>query len=295
MAAGLLFCRKSRFAYFALYLCKNQNPKAERPFYEKISMTAKIALLTALILLPLCGSPVNSQEIPVSGGPRELLISYRAQAANRPAFRNYLMKRESARLAALKRKGVLQHYEILFNPFVTPRTWDALLLLSFPHYADTARWKEIERTMPGGLDKAGLALATPSDTIAADLCWQSAAPDADDGKDAVFYVIPYEYNVLDQYKKYIDAYLIPQVTGWIKEGVLARYSIYLNRDPVGPNWDSLFIYQYRNVEAFGRREEITAKVRGPLRNDPAWKSYNDIKQTIRTEGENTIAEKLSGE
>jgi len=262
---------------------------------EKISMTAKTTLFTALVLLSLCGSAARSEEIPVSGGPRELVISYHAQATNRPAFRAYLLKQETARLAALKRKGVLQHYQILFNPFVTPRTWDALLLLTFPTYADTARWKEVERTMPGGLDKAGLSLAAPSDTISADLSWASAAPDAGDGKDAVFYVIPYEYNVLDQYKKYIDAYLIPQVTGWIKEGVLARYSIYLDRDPVGPNWDSLFVYEYRNLEAFGRREEITAKVRGPLRNDPAWKSYNDIKQTIRTEGENTIAEKLSGE
>ncbi len=258
-------------------------------------MTARTTLLTALILLPLAWNCAMSEEIPVSGGPRELVISYHAQVANRPAFRAYLLKQETARLAGLKRKGVLEHYQILFNPFVTPRTWDALLLLTFPTYADTARWKEIERTMPGGLDKAGLALAAPNDTISADLSWEGAAPDAGDGKDAVFYVIPYEYNVLDQYKKYIDAYLIPQVTGWIKEGVLARYSIYLDRDPVGPNWDSLFIYQYRNLEAFGRREEITAKVRGPLRNDPAWKSYNDIKQTIRTESENTIAEKLSGE
>ena len=258
-------------------------------------MTARTTLLTALVLLPLAWSPVSAEEIPVSGGPRELVISYRAQAATRPAFRAYLLKQETARLAGLKRKGVLEHYQILFNPFVTPRTWDALLLLTFPSYADTARWKEIERTMPGGLDKTGLALAAPSDTISADLSWTSAAPDAGDGKNAVFYVIPYEYNILDQYKKYIDAYLIPQVTGWIKEGVLARYSIYLNRDPVGPGWDSLFLYQYRDLEAFGRREEITAKVREPLRQNPAWKALNDVKSTIRTEGENTIAERLGGQ
>jgi len=57
------------------------------------------------------------------GGTRELVISYHAQAANRPAFRAYLLKQETARLAALKRNGVLAHYQILFNPFVTPRTW----------------------------------------------------------------------------------------------------------------------------------------------------------------------------
>lgn len=252
----------------------------------------KTTVISVFILL---GQAASADTIPVEGGPHELVIQYRANAADRPAFRKYLLAALAPRLAALKRMGVLAHYQILFNPFVTPRTWDSLTILSFTHYSDTARWKQIERTMPGGLDAAGLKLATPIDTAAADLSWQGNAADAGDGKDAVFYVIPYEYNVLDQYKKYMDGYLIPQVTGWIREGALADYHIYLNRDPVGPGWDSLFIYQYRNLDAFGRREEMTAKVRAPLRNDPAWKNWSDIKSTIRTESENTIAEKLAGE
>ena len=58
------------------------------------------------------------------------------------------------------------------------------------------------------------------------------------------------------------------------------------------SWDSLFVYQYRDLEAFGRRDEIVAKVRDTLAGDPVWKQYSDIKQTLRTESENTIAEDL---
>jgi hypothetical protein len=38
---------------------------------------------------------------------------------------------------------------------------------------------------------------------------------------------------------------------------------------------------------------VVAKVRGPLREDPAWKHWNDIKSTVRSESENTQAEILS--
>ena len=90
----------------------------------------------------------------------------------------------------------------------------------------------------------------------------------------------------------MDAYVIPQVTGWIREGVLSSYRIFMNRYPVGPTWDSLFVFRYRNLEAFGRRDEIVAKVRKTLVDQPTWKQFSDIKQTIRTESENTIAEAL---
>ncbi|MDE2134647.1 MAG: hypothetical protein KGJ49_08610 [Alphaproteobacteria bacterium] len=239
--------------------------------------------------------PAMAGEIPVAGGPCELLISYRVKPENRPAFRRFLLREETARLENLRRDGILRSYQILFNPFVTARTWDAMAVLSFQRYTDTRRWKEIERTAPGGLSPTGLRLATSIDTVSADLSWEGAAPGADTEKNSVFYVIPYEYNATDQYKKYVDDYVIPQTEGWLKEGVLSSYRIYMNRYPVGPAWDSLFVFQYRDLEAFGRREQIVAKVRETLRADPAWKALNDVKQTIRTESENTIAERLTGQ
>ena len=50
--------------------------------------------------------------------------------------------------------------------------------------------------------------------------------------------------------------------------------------------------QGRDLEAFGRRNEIVAKVRQTLVDDPAWKQHSDSKQSIRTENENTITESL---
>jgi hypothetical protein len=234
-------------------------------------------------------------ENPITGGPTQLLITYRCDPATRPAFRAYLRGDEAARLDTLKRGGVLKRYQILFNPFNQSGTWDAMAILSFTDYEQTQRWKEIERTAPGGLSAAGLRLAKPVDSYSADLSWDGAADDPGPSADRVFYVIPYDYVSADQYRKYVDGYVIPQVQGWMKEGVLSRYSIYMNRFGVGRPWDALFVYEYRDLKSFGRREEIVNTVRQPLKDDPAWRQLSDIKQTIRTESENTIADLIAGQ
>ena len=227
-----------------------------------------------------------------TGGPTSILITYRSEPANRPAFRTYLQKDLAPRLAKLKNAGVLSSYQLLFNPFTTADTWDAMSILRFASYGATQRWKEIERTQPGGLNAAGLHLAKPINTYSADLPWEGQVDDPGPDQDSVYYVIPYEYSSADQYRKYVDVYVIPQVAGWMREGVLAGYRIFMNRYQVGPPWDSLFVLRYRNLESFGRREETVAKVRLTLQANPEWQQLSAIKQTIRTEGENTIAEAL---
>lgn len=248
---------------------------------------SSVLLFTTIVLLMV--SVHTFAEEPV-GGPRHLLITYRCPAAHRPAFRAYLEGEVSMMLERLKREGVLKNYQILFNPFVTTGTWDAMTVLSFSSYAATQRWKEMERTSPGGLSPAGLKLATPIQTYSADLRWEGTAEDPGPEGKRVYYVIPYSYSSLDQYQSYVDDYVIPQVRGWLKEGVLSRYTMYLNRYPVGDPWDALFIYEYRDLDSFGKREETVAKVRESLRADPKWKHLNDIKATIRSESENTIAD-----
>ena len=240
----------------------------------------------AAVLLMLVPPALRAQET----GPREILITYRCQPAERPAFHAYLERDEIAMLEKLKRDGTLKRYKVLFNPIVTG-TFDAMIVMDFATYASTDRWLAIERKAPGGLTPAGLKLAKPLATYLADLQWEGASDQPGSGK-RVFYIIPYSYTSLDQYKAYIDGYLIPQVTGWMKEGVLSHYSLYLNRYPVGDPWDSLFIYEYRDLESFGKREETIAKVRNGLKNDPVWKHWSDIKATIRTESENTIMEEV---
>jgi DNA-binding Lrp family transcriptional regulator len=263
-----------------------------RALGKSISRRHASFLLLLATAVPMFAVPCLAAE--PEGGPRQLLITYRCLPAARPAFRAYLQGEESLMLEKLKSEGVLKSYQILFNPFVTTGTWDAMTILSFSSYGATQRWKEIERKSPGGLSQLGLKLAKPIQTYSADLAWEGSANEPGAEVKRVFYVIPYSYNSLDQYKAYVDGYVIPQVRGWIKEGVLSRYAIYLNRYAVGDPWDALFVYEYRDLESFGQREETVAKVREPLRADPAWKHLNDIKTTIRSESENTIAEILEG-
>jgi hypothetical protein len=253
------------------------------------SLLRNLQIAGAFALLTFAGalSALHAQE----SGPREILITYRCQPADRPVFREYLGRDEIALLDQLKRNGTLKRYKVLFNPIVT-ETFDAMIVLDFATYAATDSWLAIERKTPGGLTPAGLKLAKPLQTYLADLQWEGGNDQPGSGK-AVFYVIPYSYNSLDQYKAYIDAYLIPQVRGWMKEGVLNGYSLYLNRYPTGDPWDSLFIYEYRDRESFGKREETIAKVRDGLKNDPVWKHWSDIKTTIRSESENTIMEEVT--
>ncbi|MGH8301904.1 MAG: hypothetical protein ACRET5_10610 [Steroidobacteraceae bacterium] len=254
------------------------------------------------LLLLLClawhtAGGTAAAEKAISGGPRQLLIAYRAQPADRPAFRDYLQHREAQLLGRLEREGVLSGYQILFNPFVQPRTWDAMVMLSFARFADTRRWLQIERTLPGGLSREGLRLARPVAEYSADLVWENGAAAQGPAEGHVFYVIPYTYlGSVVQYKSYVDGYVIPQLEGWLGAGVLSRYRIYLNRYPVGdPDpWDALFVYEYRSLEAFGRRDETLAAVRRTLRDDPAWLKLSESKSNLRTEAENTIAEPLAG-
>jgi hypothetical protein len=240
----------------------------------------------ALLAFFAGGSVLRAQE----SGPRQILITYRCAPADRANFRNYLETNEMALLEKLKKEGTLEHYRVLFNPVIS-ETYDALLVMDFHDYAATDRWLDLERSRPGGLDAAGLRLAKPQQTYFADLQW-SEATEAQPSSKSVFYVIPYDYKSLDQYKAYIDGYLIPQVKGWLKTGTLRSYSIYLNRYNVGPPWDSLFIYEYQDLESFGRRAETITKVRNTLRPDPTWKHWSDIKETIRSEEENTIMVQL---
>jgi hypothetical protein len=250
----------------------------------------------ALGLLALLAAPAapRAAHLPISGGPTQILIAYRAAPADRPALRTYLATRQIALLRRLKVQGVLKSCEVLFNPFVQPGTFDAVTVLRFNRFEDTARWQEIEKTMPGGLDARGLKLAKPVWEYSADLEWDGAAANPGPVRDHVFYMIPYSYNAAEPYRKFIDAYVTPQTEGWIREGVLSRYRIFMNRYQVGDPWDALFVYEYRDLTSFGRREETVAKVREPLRQDPTWKQLNDIKGTLRSESENTVATYLAG-
>ena len=218
-----------------------------------------------------------------------LAITYRAEPGNRPQFRKYLAGSMTRKLRDLKAGRVIADDKIFYSWYTQPNTWDAMLLLRFHNFGDLSRWNAIERDSPGGLDAAGLALARPDTTIPADLEWTAADPAE---KDQVYYFLPYEYHNAPEYREYIPAYLLPQLKGWMEDGALAGYDILMNRYPVGPYWDSLIVQKFRDLQSFGRRQQVLDSTRVGLRQNKVWMEWHERKGKIRDETENTIAELL---
>ncbi len=226
-------------------------------------------------------------------GPRTLLIAYRSNPDQRANLRQKMTAAGVARFENWKRDGVFEDYRILFNSYLDSETYDMLALLTFRNYSDVDRWREIEKTMPGGLYPDTLALIASAVTYPLDGVRQSA-PGGPSGRGrSVFFVIPYDYLVsTDEYVKYLDTYVVPQTEGWMGEGVLASYAIYLGRYATSRPFGSLFVLEYRDWDAFGKREATVVKVREKLKSNPAWLAASENKQKIRIEGRTIIAEEL---
>ena len=245
------------------------------------------------LLLPFFAIPSPAADY-TDTGPLGLLITYRCEPAKRPAFRSYLEKEGLAQFEEWKQGGVLQEYQLFFNWYVDEGTWDAMVMLRFREYADVAHWKVIEESMPGGLSQEALKLATPKTTSSVDTVWRSPAEEAKaDHRESVFLLIPYKYLVLvDEYKAYVDGYVIPQLDGWVKEEALRSYKVLLNRFPTGDRWGSMLVLEYKDHESFGFRKRVKNKVRAGLRDNPEWVAWSDRKRTIRQELEPVITERL---
>jgi hypothetical protein len=138
-----------------------------------------------------------------------------------------------------------------------------------------------------------LPLVTSAVTSSLDLARTGASKSPAVRGKSVWFLIPYDYVVsTDDYVKYLDTYVIPQTDGWVGEDVLASYSMYISRYSIGRAWSSMFVLEYRDAAAFGRREATVAKVRAKLKSNPAWLAASENKQKIRTEKQTIIAEEL---
>jgi hypothetical protein len=245
-----------------------------------------VALLAVIAMVPPACAQAEFQH-----GPKGLIISYRATAGHRGAFRKYLIGTTAARLGAMRAQGKLEAFEIYFSWYRQPAAWDAMVVLHFSTSAAVTQWNRIERTAPGGLGPAGLALAEPVTTEAVDLGWSKGDRPFNDGE--VFYIIPYEYRDAAEYRDFVNGYVVPQFDGWMREGALDGYQLYMNRYSVGPPSDSLFIQRYRDFAAFGQRQQILDKVRVSLRDNQTWQDWHKRKAGIRTESENSIADLIA--
>jgi hypothetical protein len=225
-------------------------------------------------------------------GPLGLVITYHTTPAHRLALRQQFQESELPQFQRWQDEGVFQSYRILFNRHVDSGAWDAMALLSFARYADLLRWKKIEQAAPAGLSPKALALTTAIDTAPADLVRNGAAAGA--GSDTVFLVVPYDVLVpTTDYIAYLDGYVVPQLDGWMGEGALARYGVYLPRYYTGRPWASLLVLEYRSDEALGSREAVVAKVRARLKENREWKAISDSKKKMREEKQAAIADVLT--
>lgn len=249
-----------------------------------------VALLPPVALFLVVASALQAQQD--TPGSTHLFITYRCSAANRPTFRQALQSDGIRRFEEWKRAGVISDYLLLFNQFVDANTWDAMVVLRFERYAQTARWREVEQESPGGLTQEMLKLATPETSYLADLVLSNGTQG--DHSKSIFVVIPYEYRSRGEYLNYIQTYGIPQFDGWIKEGVIANYGIYLNQHAPGKPWDVLLVFEYKGIEGLAKRDLIKTKVREELAGDPSWKLLSDSKQEFRTEHEVVMANALQG-
>lgn len=229
---------------------------------------------------------------PRDGGPLALVITYHATPANRAALRKAMEESELPQFERWKKEGVLKDARILFNRYADSATFDAMALITFAGYADLESWNAIEKASPGGLSPRALALVSSIETAPADMMREKAAANAP--PNATYLVIPYEYLVsANEYLAYLDGYTVPQLDGWMEEGVLSRYGILLARYPAGRPWNSLLVLEYKDDAALGARDVTTAKVRARLKDNPKWKAISDAKKNVRNEKPPVIADVVS--
>ena len=228
---------------------------------------------------------------PREAGPLALVITYHTTPANRLALHKEIAESGLRQFQRWKDDGILQGFSIMTNRFVDSGTWDTTAVLNFSSSSDIARWKKIEQLTPAGLAQQGLALATAIDTTPADLIRKGSA--AVEAVDPVLLVIPYDVQVSTaDYIKYLDGYMIPQLEGWIAEGALSKYSVYIGRDTAGRPWSALLVLEYTSEATLGAREAVKAKVRARLRDNPEWKAISDDKKSIRVEKQVVIADEI---
>jgi len=225
-------------------------------------------------------------------GPIDLAITYEVKPADRPALRALMQSEGLRNFEQWKKAGLLTDYKLLFSRFPDAPNWDMMALLTFTSYAAATRWKEIERTHPAGLPPKALALMTNIRTTPVDLHRQGTA--AQPAAAPVYLVIPYDYlTSTNEYIRYLDGYLVPQLQGWIDEGIAARYGVYIARYGAGRAWSSLLVIAYRDDEALGARDATVAKVRARLAKEPQWKEWSDRKDKIREERAPVIGDLLT--
>jgi hypothetical protein len=226
----------------------------------------------AFIVLAAILLPAQSQSTESSGGPTRLVITYRCPPPRRAAFRQYMNEYGIQRFEHWKQDGLLSDYRFLFNWYVDVDAWDAMAILSFPSYAQVARWKDIERASPGGLMRDALDMAWPLNSYPSDLVSSADPEPPHNAAQSVFFVVPYDNPNGSDFRELVNSWVVPQAKASMREGILAGYQVFQTRYPGGTRWQGLLVLEYKDFDAFSRREEVNARIRSQLRTNPVFRT-----------------------
>jgi hypothetical protein len=258
----------------------------------RLTRSIQWLLIVPMVLFSAMSARANGTADEPSGGSLSLVITYHTAPVNRPALRQELARFTVPQFQHWQDEGHIKSYRLLFNRFADTDNWDAMTLLTFPSSAELAHWNQMEQAHPAGLSARALALTTAVHTAPVDLVRAGSTGDA--ASHAVFVVIPYKTLVsANEYLKYADGYVIPQFKGWMGEGVLSRYALYVSSFPAGRPWSTLVILEYKNEAALSARNAVVAKVRKNLQSNAEWKAISDNKKSVRDEEQVVIADPLT--
>ena len=258
----------------------------------KARLLPLFCLLSALLLNWLVTSVAAAAELLADDQASSLVVTYHVAPLKRPALRREFEKSGLRQFRRWKNEGILKSYRLLFSRYADSDHWDAMALLTFSSSANVERWKELEQTTPGGLTQKALALVSAIHTAPVALARSKSA--AETPGNPVFLVIPYLTLVsMGDYLKYVDGYVLPQFDGWLGEGVLSQYELFVSSFPAGRPWSAMVILEYQDAEALTRRNAVVAKVRARLKEIPEWKAISDNKKAVRDEKQVVIADQIS--
>jgi len=212
-----------------------------------------------LLPLALLASSVPAQEPPAA--PAQLIITYRCPPPRRAAFRQYMTEQGLSRFERWKQEGVLKDYRFLFNWFIDVDTWDAMALLSFPDSAAFLRWKDIEKTSPGGLPRDGLDMAWPLNSYLADVVSHDSAEAIQGGAPPIYFVVPYDSPTAAAFREYVRSFGGPQAKALMGDGLIVESSFFVNRYAGGKRWQGMSVFVFKDFASLARREEVMSKAR----------------------------------
>ena len=270
---------------------------------EKLTAGAGRALACALAILSIARAiPTAAAESPRTFAalqPRSaVVIAYRSGVADRPVLREEVLKDLVPRLEGWRSDGTIAGYQLLLNSFVDSRSWDLLAIVTFRDFAGTEKWRDIERSSPGGLTARGLHFLAPTSEYLMDVVQRSHSVQSG-SKSSVFLVIPYVFSPtpLERYLQYAQGYIVPETEGWMRHGNISSYGLYVNRFYPDEPVQSLLVLEYKDFDALANREAVVEQTRKELSADPAWKSWSDAKdhEHIRAEKQGVIAEQLAAQ